>query len=273
MISIFKDILVSEQSSIPFGRKVSEEDIVISKFFYGKAAPSDKILFLCSDTNGPVCLIKILRDSAFNRKLKHERDGQLFGLREVGMMQVPKIYLEGEIGDFFFYVEEVINGGTVGKRRAHKHIPAVLAYQNEVPKGARLPAATLARLVRTLHVSDIEIRECSAVLESLPHITLHTARSHGDLTHMNLLESQDGDLYLIDWERWDERNIWGADLAHYLIRSSKKPDKKSYDEKIKRYVGNIEVWSALYYVDRIFDSLRKNYAPAYETLVRELKTL
>lgn len=233
------------------------ESLSVSCFYHGAANPDRKILFLVCDGVRPVCMVKMMWDSRYDAQLRHECEAQKKAASLLTLMRVPEVLFEDTIDGRALYVEAVAPGAPVGKQRALDYLTLISRQQNLIEKG---------ELFSLLHVATL----LGIITEGLDEIPVHHAWSHGDLTYANVIDGREGP-FIIDWERFNERPIWGIDLIHYLVRVFDIKDVDGLQRALHLTRLPIEADEsyliAVYKADVFLEKLDKTRHAEYERLV------
>lgn len=259
MISVLKKE-IAERLHLP------EDTISLSCFFHGTARPDRKLLFLATDGKKPLCLVKVIRDAEYNAFLEKERLAQEAAHSLPVPFSVPAVLFSGVVHGCAMYAESVAPGVPLGKREAVAFIPNVLAYQKAVPRGAPISLKLFCDFLKTQSTSDTEVL---ALVEVISRVTsLFGGWSHGDFTYMNIVRSGHH-VTVIDWERFNERPVWGIDFAHYVLRSRALRGKEAAETLAQSFASALELSpehvAALFALDEVLDIVQKRYPELYGT--------
>ncbi len=239
---------------------VAAEKLSVSCFYHGSANPDRKILFLVCDGVRPVCMVKMMWDSRYDTQLQHECEAQKKAAELLTLMNIPEVLFEDTINGRRIYAETIAPGGPVGKRHAVDYLALICRQQNMIEKGELFSLGKVATLL-------------GIVAGELDDTPVHRAWSHGDLTYANLIDGDEG-VFVIDWERFNERPIWGIDLIHYLVRVF---DIKTVDDLRRAlHLAHLPIdadeayLTAVYKADVFLERLDKTRHDDYERLVSKL---
>ena len=267
MITAIKET-VSEHFDIPASQ------LSVSKFFHSSEAPSAKVLFLVTDGQQPVCLIKMMRDATFNDRLKHEINGQRQARSELTNFVVPEVFLTTEISGRYVVAEAVMDGTPVGRDKALSYIDQVYSYQQQIPKASEFSIPIFVEAIRDSGINSSVVTQLIYDLQSMD-CPLYRAWTHGDLTFMNIIRTGNR-LAIIDWERYGERPVWGIDLVHYLVRAYGVSNRNSFKIALTQ-CSNIspddyDYFERVYILDELFDELHKKHREELDSIVKKIKT-
>lgn len=239
---------------------VRAEKLSVSCFYHGFASPDRKILFFVSDGVRPLCMVKMMWDGRHDAQLRHECASQKKAANLLTCASVPEVLFEDMIGERVLYAETVVPGTPIGKKRAADYLGLICRQQNAIEKGELL----------SLKDSALSLGIGAEELDDTP---VFRAWSHGDLTYANIIDGREG-VSIIDWERFNERPIWGIDLVHYLVRVF---DIKSIDDFRRAiHLAHLSIdadeayLTAVYKADTFFERLDKTCHKEYELLVSTL---
>lgn len=242
---------------------IPADSLSVSCFYHGSAYPDKKILFLVCDGTRQVCMVKMMWDSRYNAQLHYECEAQRKAASLLTLMRVPEVLFEDTINGRAIYAEIVAPGAPVGKRRALDYLNLISRQQNLIEKGEMF---SLSQVATSLGI----------MTEGLDEALVHRAWSHGDLTYANIIDGRVG-LFIIDWERFGERPIWGIDLIHYLVRVfdiKNVEDLRHTLHLIRLPIDADEAYLiAVYKADTFLESLDKTRHDDYERLVARLAVL
>lgn len=242
---------------------ISAENLSVSCFYHGAANSDRKILFLVCDGNQPVCMVKMMWDSRYDSQLRHECEAQKKAASLLTLMRVPGILFEDTINGRAMYAEAVAPGAPVGKQRALDYLSLISRQQNVIEKGKAFSLIEVATLL-------------GIVTEGLDGALVYRAWSHGDLTYANIIDGREG-TFIIDWERFNERPIWGIDLIHYLVRVFDIKDVDGLRRTLHLTRLPVEADEsyliAVYKADAFLEKLDKTRHADYERLISKLKEL
>lgn len=261
--------LVAQHLALP------EKTLSVSPFFHGAARPDKKILFLVTDGEEPVCMLKVVRDPKHNALLEREGEGQAIAREHLSSYSVPKIFFKDRLGEHVVYAEEVADGVPVGLTRGKANLKSVYQYQNEIPKGGIVTRGDLVALFGTCSCDNPRFQELRAQFKKITK-DFFSGWSHGDLTYMNLITGPKA-TFIIDWERFGERPLWGIDFVHYMRRCFEIRDSKSFEQELTglEFISAEDkaYFVATYFIDEMMDILQKScpkdYARVSKTLAHE----
>ncbi len=256
-------MVTSIKKSVEKHLGIPAEFLSVSCFYHGSAHPDKKILFLVCDGTRQVCMVKMMWNSHYDAQLRHECEAQKKAASLLTSVRVPEVLFEDTINGRLLYAETIAPGAPVGKRRALDYLNLISRQQNLIEKGEMFSLLQVATLL-------------GIVAEGLDDALVYRAWSHGDLTYANLIDGHEGP-FIIDWERFGERPIWGIDLIHYLVRVF---DIKNLDD-FRRALhltrlpidADEEYLTAVYKADVFLEKLDKTHHVDYERLVSKLATL
>ena len=93
------------------------------------------------------------------------------------------------------------------------------------------------------------------------------------LLYMNIIDGLKGP-YVIDWERYNERPLWGIDFVHYLIRCYGICEIEEFTKHLKNLSFVTEEqhdrFKTLYILDAMLDILQKQYSEDYQKVTKAL---
>ena len=266
MIDEFKKILTSNLDLLGIKQK-NFTGFAISKFAHNTRNDISKVIFLVSHNQVPIGVIKVLRNKKYNKFLFQEKTYQTKGLSQVFLS--PKVYFEGQIGEYYFYVEEFIAGQTVN-RYSEEILSLVINHQLAIEKKAILDFEKLLNIFQ-FNITDKNyldlFKDWQLSLKEL-NDPVYFAVQHGDMDFMNIIV-KGSKYYLIDWETVGDYFVWGLDLMHYLKRNTKYSNFEDFVFQIKNLKDLEKVnWSEsqikfLFLTDNLVDFLRKNYFLEY----------
>lgn len=247
-------------------------DLSASFFFHGSARPNAKLLFLVTDRKTPLCILKVMRESQYNALLESECAGQKSTQGSVHPFRVPEVYFTDQIGEHVCYAEEVAPGVPVGKENALKYLETVLQFQNNIPKEKDIELTDLRVLFSATKYNQEKFQSFLKQLADMKG-AVSGGWSHGDMTYMNLIDGKKG-VYIIDWERYGERPIWGIDFVHYFIRCFDVQNLTEFKKRINGcgFVSSDEkiYFEKIYVIDALFDILQKQCSEKYRELIKRL---
>lgn len=253
-------MVTSIKKSVEKNLGIPADSLSVSCFYHGSAHPDKKILFLVCDGMQQVCMVKMMWDSRYDAQLRHECEAQKKAASLLTLARVPEVLFEDTINGRAMYAEAIAPGAPVGKRRALDYLNLISRQQNLIKKGEMFSLLQVATLL-------------GIVVEGLDDVLVHRAWSHGDLTYANFIDGNEGP-FIIDWERFDERPIWGIDLVHYLVRVFNIKDVGGFREALSLtnlpVDANESYLTAVYKADVFLERLDKTRHAEYERLVAKL---
>jgi len=256
--------------------EISEDDILLSKFHHGNDNPGSKVLFLASYCGRLLCIVKIIRDSFFNDKLKKEKEAQeKFG--KAGDMSSVQVCFESYIDGRYCYAEGVAPGKPLSARSACKLEKEIIKKISAFPVTGEVSTNDLTRIFfDSVPSGDAE---GASLIKQLGNKTVFLKKgfSHGDFTRKNVLE-KNGSFFLIDWDRAGDRPFWMIDAIHFMSGLRNINSFEDYKRDILplfvEYTGvDIDIAKALCCIEAIFEILCKKYPKNYQDAVKKIALL
>ena len=279
MVGKIKKIILKNIKS--FGIKDLPVDdiskIKISKYFHASDSPRSKVIFFFTYNKKIKGIVKIVREKMYNDKLERECAGQVWAYDNLKNFFAPRVYFKDKIDGYFIYGEEVIDGEVLGRDDANQHIKKVFAYQNSIPKQKSIKTEEVSNIFQKININNNSYMALFEELAKYHGQDIYLAQAHGDLTYMNIIRTADNKFYLIDWERFDERNIWGIDFCHYFVRCFSIKNSKDFKKYLEEFANknnfnlDIDYLIRAYLIDKTLDLLDKNYKEQYNRIVQDFK--
>lgn len=279
MIEKIKSIINSHKED--FENKITT-DIKISKFFHGRPDTNKKVLFFISNSDQPLCIFKIVRDSKFNNVIEREIAG-MSAFPDIA----PKLFFHGELNGLFYLCEEVVSGSPAGKSREKKLLPFITEFHKNSKKGKSIKINNLLNLFSGFSFKDDEYNFVHKNLLNRKNEIVYLSDQHGDCTYKNVIFNKNGKAILIDWENFGLRPIWGIDLIHYLSRIvfsgnaflSKTEPQDFFVDEIWNYVerSNLDLDKKqienIFFVDWFFEILQKDHPEVYDNVIIQMQKI
>lgn len=247
-------------------------ELRVAKFCQRIAGPDTKILFLVTDEHGALCIVKTMRSSAHDEKLRREASAQR-ELAGAGIDSVPSVYFDGMIEGRYIYVEEAIDGMPVSRHTARAKEKEIVALVSRFPVHGSMSSPDIAAILAGY--APEQDAHFAAALERLRsrNVTLKTGLTHSDLGRVNILHGEKG-LRIIDWGRANERPFYLIDAVYLLTRIR---DIKNADDWQKRGAPALVVYTgiaqeaaeALYDILVATEILYKKYPQSYASVIRQ----
>jgi hypothetical protein len=248
--------------------------VAVSKFSNGLARPDRKVLFLATHRGRLLGVVKMMREARFDDRLREECASQA-AAPDCRPFLVPRVLWQDDWCGHFVYCEEAIRGHLLRRRDTETFFPQVYAFQLGCERGPTISVAEVCAILQEgafdLAPDLVDVR--AALLERADS-TLTLGFSHGDLTPRNILQTRDGSLYLIDWDRAGRKPVWGVDLARlialrYDLLSGEHPVAEAAATFRHRLASladayglrvDTEYFTLAYLMERVFDALRREPA-------------
>jgi len=260
-----------------FSKKYNLEKRNLSflKLYHAGDTPGSKILFFVFYSGKTLGVVKIIRDAKHNEKLEDECNAQSNVLRVMkGDMLVPEVLHSGFVGKHFFMYETCVPGVPVGKKFAKKYITTITEYQLQVIKKQKVAISNIYKIFSSVPVQNKKYQELvNKLLENSKSI--FCGDNHGDMTFMNILVNKN-DLYIIDWENFGERSVWGLDFVHYFVRAHNNVSIEillEHFDELKEKPMNSDEFESLCAIDSLYDFLEKNNQALYKDVCKEILEL
>lgn len=272
MIEDIQRFVVAQAEKFGLPSSITEKDVQVMKFSQRVAKFNTKMLFLVSVFGEPVCVVKAMRDPAYDAQLKHEADAQAAMVLS-GVHTVPRVLYEGEVQRHYVYAESFIDGHTISPKEAIRHLPEIIALVASFPKGEAFDGERLLELYQKYapaHDAQYAAHVAQLMRTKVP---IHRGATHSDLGRVNIMKSSGG-LRIIDWERANQRPIWLIDAAYFIVRTLRVRNEHTWLQAgvplLVRYAGCTEVYAqALYHHLRILDILRYQHPIRYKKVVSD----
>jgi hypothetical protein len=252
-------------------KDINSSDLSLTKFNHGRDYPYSKVLFLVSDKEKIIGIVKIVRDKKYNRKIENEFEAQKKSNNHSLVIKKPNIYFSEIINGHFAYMEEYLENGPIGMKDASKYLNKVFSYQQNINKEKNISTKALVDIFSNQKIRDNQKKErYKTLISNLQNLegSVYKAENHGDLTYMNICD-MDGSLYLIDWENYGERKIWGIDFVHYFIRSFPIENLDEFNKYLAQFNKDnnlsldLKYFEKIYIIDQLYDLLEKNNREIY----------
>lgn len=219
-------------------------------------------------------MVKMMRDNAHDAALIRERDAQKTAAGLITLFRVPEVLFEDVFMEHAVYAETVAPGTPIGRERSVSYLRLLSDAQNVVRKEGEIDLSAMRALIASEHISDSRMQDALVALEKVSG-PIYRSWSHGDLTYANLIDGAEGP-FIIDWERFNERPIWGIDLAHYAARSLDVATAEQLAVRIEETQTRIDAppgyLKDVYILDTVMDMLDKWHPSVYAKLVILLAT-
>ena len=115
MIDTLQNIVLANWHTLPPSDSLPDRNsLLFTKFCQRIVQPHTKILFLVTYHGEPVCILKIMRSTKFNEKLKREKIAQTVAPSS-HHLRAPRVFFDGYAGGFYVYAEEVAEGVPISR--------------------------------------------------------------------------------------------------------------------------------------------------------------
>jgi predicted Ser/Thr protein kinase len=274
MITQYTQALQNNWRKIPFFDFLpNAEDFLYTKFSQPLVWADRKVLFLVTYKQHPLCIIKTVRDAVYNRKLQHEKNIQET-LTTVLDGVIAKVYFDVHIDGRYTYFEEFLNGVVLSKIESRKRESEIVSLIATFPTSGSLSVecviAIFSKYITEKKSQSIELFDILGK-STEPFVKGYT---NSDLGRTNILAISNS-LYIIDWERANERPVWLIDAVYFMTRTrgiqTLDEWQKRAQKDFSKYTGvSLERANALYALLALFETVYRESPKKYSQLISEL---